>query len=589
MADPLIATTGIEVVYGGRRRRDGGRSGGNKVLHGVDIHIARRETVGIVGESGSGKSTLGRTLLRLTDVSAGKILFDGRDITGWSDDRVRPLRRRMQMIFQDPMSSLNPRHSIRRILTEPLLFHRVVSGDDDAEQRIRRFFNRVGLPPSCLDRAPHELSGGERQRVGIARAALLEPDFVLADEIVSGLDVSTQAQTLSLLKGLTREMGLAMAFISHDLSVIRAICDRVYVMRHGRIVEHGRCEDIFAAPRDAYTRFLIDAIPPTRIDPGWLDRGGGAGAACGTDDRREGETNGFQSTYSVGHYSGWFSSTAGALKNLIGVPSARNIPMNSNQVLNDLGSALLSGAVEVIDLTAPLGPETPLIKLPPEIGKNTPEIEIHSISKYDSDGPFWSWNWLKLGEHSGTHFDAPVHWITGKDHVNNTTDTIPPKNFVAPVCVIDCSAEVEKNSDFLLTVDGVKAWEKEHGDIPAGSWVLMRSDWYKRNANEAEFLNADDKGPHSPGPTAETINYLLSKGIIGWGNEAVGTDAGSAAGMDPAFPAHNLMHKNNRYGLASLCNLDRLPPTGAILIAAPLKIVNGTGSPLRVLALVPKG
>jgi len=262
--------------------------------------------------------------------------------------------------------------------------------------------------------------------------------------------------------------------------------------------------------------------------------------------------------------------------------------MSSTQVLSELANALLSGAVEVVDLTAPLGPDTPLIKLPPEIGKNTPTIEVHSISHYDKDGPFWAWNWLKLGEHSGTHFDAPVHWITGKDHPNNTTDTIPAKNFVAPVCVIDCSAEVAKNSDFLLTVDGVKAWEKKHGDIPAGSWVLMRSDWYKRNDSEAKFLNADEKGPHSPGPTAETITYLLSKGIVGWGNEAIGTDAGSAGGMDPPFPAHNLVHKANRYGLASLCNLDKLPPKGAILIAAPLKIVKGTGSPLRVLALVPK-
>jgi ABC-type oligopeptide transport system ATPase subunit len=283
MADPLIAATGIEVVYGGRRHPGGRRSGGNKVLHGVDIHIARHETVGVVGESGSGKSTLGRALLRLTDVTAGKIVFDGEDITRWPDARVRPLRRRMQMIFQDPMSSLNPRHSVRRILTEPLLFHGVAHGRDEAEQRVRRFFDRVGLPHACLDRAPHELSGGQRQRVGIARAALLEPDFVLADEIVSGLDVSTQAQTLNLLKGLTREMGLAMAFISHDLSVIRSVCDRVYVMRHGRTVEHGRCEDIFAAPRDPYTRLLIDAIPPPQVDPGWLDRGRGGVAASATD------------------------------------------------------------------------------------------------------------------------------------------------------------------------------------------------------------------------------------------------------------------------------------------------------------------
>ena len=262
--------------------------------------------------------------------------------------------------------------------------------------------------------------------------------------------------------------------------------------------------------------------------------------------------------------------------------------MTSTQVLGDFVSALASGAIEVVDLTAPLGPETPLIKLPPEIGKNTPPIEVHAISDYDKDGPFWKWNWLKLGEHSGTHFDAPIHWISGRDYKDGSTDTIPVKNFVAPVCVIDCSAETAKDPDFLLTVDGVKAWEKTHGDIPAGSWVLMRTDWYKRNASEAKFLNADDKGPHSPGPAVETIHYLVSKGVIGWGSETVGTDAGSAGGMDPPFPAHTFMHKANRYGLASLCQLDKLPPKGAILIAAPLKIVNGTGSPLRVLAIVPK-
>jgi kynurenine formamidase len=262
--------------------------------------------------------------------------------------------------------------------------------------------------------------------------------------------------------------------------------------------------------------------------------------------------------------------------------------MDSKQILGEVATALLSGAIEVVDLTGPLGPSTPLIKLPPEIGKNTPPIEIHPISQYDQNGPFWRWNWLKLGEHSGTHFDAPVHWITGKDYKDGTTDRIPVKNFVAPACVIDCSAETAKNPDFLLTVDGVKAWEKAHGGIPAGSWVLMRTDWYKRGGSEKEFLNADEKGPHSPGPAAETIEYLLTKNIVGWGSEAIGTDAGSAGGMNPPFPAHHLMHKANRYGLASLCHLDRLPPKGAILIAAPLKIVNGTGSPLRVLALVPK-
>jgi ABC-type oligopeptide transport system ATPase subunit len=269
MADDLLTARGIEVAYG-----TGGLLGGTgvKVLHGVDVAIKRGETVGIVGESGSGKTTLGRALLRLVDVSAGEIRFDGRDITRLSDNEMRPLRRRMQMIFQDPMASLNPRHSVRRILVEPILLHRLAMNAGDAEARVLKILDRFTLPKIVLDRNPHELSGGQRQRVGIARAALLEPDFVLADEIVSGLDVSTQAQVLNLLKDLSRDMGLAMAFISHDLSVIRAVCERVYVMRSGKVVEEGRCEDVFAAPKSDYTRALLDAIPLPEIDPGWLDR-----------------------------------------------------------------------------------------------------------------------------------------------------------------------------------------------------------------------------------------------------------------------------------------------------------------------------
>jgi len=261
--------------------------------------------------------------------------------------------------------------------------------------------------------------------------------------------------------------------------------------------------------------------------------------------------------------------------------------MSSSQSLAGLASALLSGAVKVVDLTAPLGPETPVIFLPPQIGKNTPPVKVHTISHYDGDGPYWAWNWLELGEHTGTHFDAPVHWITGKDYADGTTDRIPPQNFVAPVNVIDRSAEAAANPDYLLTVESIQAWEAEHGAIEAGSWVVLRTDWYKRNGSTETFLNADANGPHSPGPTAEAIEYLLSKGIVGWGSETVGTDAGSAGGMNPPFPAHNLMHKANRYGLASLCHLDQLPPKGAVLIAAPLKFVNGTGSPVRALALVP--
>lgn len=261
--------------------------------------------------------------------------------------------------------------------------------------------------------------------------------------------------------------------------------------------------------------------------------------------------------------------------------------MSSANTLADLASALSAGAVKVVDLTAPLGPDTPVIYLPPQIGKSTPPVKVHPISRYDQDGPFWAWNWLELGEHTGTHFDAPVHWITGKDYPDGSTDRIPVKNFVAPVNVIDRCREVAADPDYLLTVDSIKSWESQYGAIGAGSWVLLRSDWYKRNESTATFLNADDKGPHSPGPTAEAIEYLIAKGIIGWGSETVGTDAGAAGGMNPPFPAHNLMHKANRYGLASLCNLDQLPAKGAMLIAAPLKFVNGTGSPVRALALVP--
>lgn len=263
--------------------------------------------------------------------------------------------------------------------------------------------------------------------------------------------------------------------------------------------------------------------------------------------------------------------------------------MASANALGQVAELLVNGGVEVVDLTAPLGPDTPILKLPPELAVDTPKVEIHTISEYDKNGPFWAWNWLKLGEHTGTHFDAPHHWITGKDYADGYTDKIPPKNFVAPVNVIDCSAQSAADADFLLTAEGVKAWEAEHGEIKAGEWVLMRTDWDKRNNSEEKFLNADANGPHSPGPTVDAIEYILSKGAIGWGTQCIGTDAGSAGGMEPPFPAHNLLHKANKYGLASLVNLDKLPAKGAILIAAPLKIVNGTGSPVRALALVPKG
>ncbi len=272
MVDPLIDARGVVVAYGGQRGPFGRRLPSKPVLHGIDLTIGRGETVGIVGESGSGKTTLGRAMLGLVPPSSGSIRFDNQEIAGLDEAAMRPLRRRMQMIFQDPMSSLNPRRAIRHILVDPLLLHKVVSSRVEAETRVRAVLDRVGLPVTALDRYPHELSGGQRQRVGIARAVVLAPDFVLADEIVSGLDVSTQAQVLKLLGELKREMGLSMGFISHDLSVVRAVCDRVYVLSEGRVVEEGPCEAVFAAPRDPYTRTLIDAIPLPVIDPDWLAR-----------------------------------------------------------------------------------------------------------------------------------------------------------------------------------------------------------------------------------------------------------------------------------------------------------------------------
>ncbi len=252
-----------------------------------------------------------------------------------------------------------------------------------------------------------------------------------------------------------------------------------------------------------------------------------------------------------------------------------------------LAAELRDGSVHVVDLTQPLGPETPVIGLP-EIFASSPGVSVEVISRYDDRGPGWYWNTLQMGEHTGTHFDAPVHWVTGKDLPDNTCDTIPAGRFVGPACVIDVSAEVTADSDFLLTPERIEAWESEHGRIPAGSWVLLRTDWSRRKDPEA-FLNVRDDGPHSPGFHAAASTLLAQeRDILGVGVETVGTDAGQAGGFDPPFPNHTIMHAAGKFGLASLCNLDRLPPTGALVIAAPLKIVDGSGSPLRVLAIAPR-
>jgi kynurenine formamidase len=255
-------------------------------------------------------------------------------------------------------------------------------------------------------------------------------------------------------------------------------------------------------------------------------------------------------------------------------------------VLVQLVDELNAGRLRVVDLTQTLGPDTPVIGLPPQFG-SSPGVTMEEISRFDARGPAWYWNVLHFGEHTGTHFDAPVHWITGKDLPDNRCDTIPARRFVGPACVIDATAAVESNPDFLLMPEHVADWERANGRIPAGSWVLLRTGWSRRTG-AAAFLNVRDDGPHSPGFHHSTSLLLAQdRDVLGVGVETVGTDAGQAGTFDPPFPNHSIMHGAGKFGLASLCNLDQLPATGAVVIAAPLKIVNGSGSPLRVLAIVP--
>jgi len=257
-----------------------------------------------------------------------------------------------------------------------------------------------------------------------------------------------------------------------------------------------------------------------------------------------------------------------------------------SNVLLQLVQELNAGRLRVVDLTQPLSPATPLLALPPQ-WNNTPAFRLWELSRYDERGPAWYWNAFETGEHTGTHFDAPVHWISGQDLPDNTVDRIPPGKFVGPACVIDVTAEVEKNPDYLLTPDGVRNWEARYGRIPAGAWVLLRTGWSTRT-DPKDYVALQEDGPHTPG-WAKECSELLAKGrdVLGVGVETVGTDAGQAAAFDPPFSNHFIMHGSGKLGLASLTNLDQLPPTGAIVIAAPLKIVNGSGSPVRVIALAP--
>ena len=257
---PLVRVEGLCKTYGGGRRGFGA-STPLKAVNQVSFSIGEGETLGLVGESGSGKSTTGRTLLQLEKPSGGEIFFQQHRLSGLSPRRLKPWRRDMQMIFQDPYSALNPRMTVGDFVAEPLIVHRLAASRGEREERVAALFRQVGLEPDFMRRFPHEFSGGQRQRVNIARALALNPRFIVADEPITALDVSIQAQIVNLFQDLQQQLGLTWLFIAHDLAMVRYLCHRVAVMLRGRIVEIGPTEAIFTDARHPYTRALLAAIP----------------------------------------------------------------------------------------------------------------------------------------------------------------------------------------------------------------------------------------------------------------------------------------------------------------------------------------